>query len=131
MANLSIAQNSVIGKWKTIDDETGKERSIIEIYEKGSMLFGKVIKTFPQPGEDLDPICTKCDTEDPRYNQKIIGMNILQNMKKINEGYGGGDILDPKNGKVYTCKIWVEGATLMVRGYWGPFFRTQTWIKVQ
>jgi uncharacterized protein (DUF2147 family) len=131
LTTSAIAQNAFIGKWKTIDDETGKERSIIEIYEKGNLLFGKVIKTFPLPGEDGDPVCSKCSQTDPRFNQKIIGMNILQNMKKINDGYAGGDILDPKNGKVYSCKIWIEGTSLMVRGYWGPFFRTQTWVKIQ
>ena len=127
----AIGQNQYIGKWKTIDDQTLKERSIIEIYERGSLLFGKVNKVFPAQGEDADPVCSKCDSTDPRFNQKIIGMNILQNMKKMDDGYGGGNILDPNNGKVYSCKIWIEGTDLMVRGYWGPFFRTQTWIKVQ
>jgi uncharacterized protein (DUF2147 family) len=127
----TTAQNAVIGKWKTIDDETGKERSIIEIYEKGSLLYGKVIKTFPLQGEEADPVCSKCDKNDPRYNQKIVGMTILQNMKKVSDSYSGGEILDPKNGKIYSCKIWLEDNVLMVRGYWGPFFRTQTWVKVQ
>lgn len=126
-----IAQNAFIGKWKTLDDETGKERSIIEIHEKDNILFGKVIKIFSLQGEDKDPICTLCDPTDPRYKKKIIGMNILQNMKKSSLGYSGGNILDPKNGKIYACKIWIEGTSLMVRGYWGPFYRTQTWVRVQ
>jgi uncharacterized protein (DUF2147 family) len=127
---LAQAQNPFVGKWKSIDDETGKDRSIIEIYEQGDRLFGKVIKTFPFPEEDPDPICNKCSPSDPRHNKKIIGMDILQNMKKSGNSYTEGNILDPKNGKIYTCKIWLEGTNLMVRGYWGPFYRTQIWVKV-
>jgi uncharacterized protein (DUF2147 family) len=127
---LSQAQSSVLGKWKTIDDESGKERSIIELYEQKGLLFGKVIKTIPSPGEDPDPVCDKCAPDDPRFKKKVIGMEILKDMKKIGNEFSEGNILDPENGKVYRCKLWLEGANLMVRGYWGPFFRTQTWKKV-
>jgi uncharacterized protein (DUF2147 family) len=127
---ISFAQSTVLGKWKTIDDETGRERSIIELYEQDGLLFGRVIKTFPFENEDPNPICDKCSPTDPRYKQKISGMTILQNMKKSGDVYTAGNILDPKNGKVYSCKLWIENGKLMVRGYWGPFFRTQTWIKV-
>jgi uncharacterized protein (DUF2147 family) len=130
ITSLSQAQSNVIGKWRTIDDESGKERSIIELYEVKGLVFGKVIKTIPEPGEDPDPICDKCASDDPRFNKKIIGMEILRNMKRSGEEFGEGDILDPENGKIYRCKIWVEAGNLMVRGYWGPFFRTQIWKKV-
>jgi uncharacterized protein (DUF2147 family) len=130
IASFSQAQPNVIGKWRTIDDESGKERSIIELYESKGLISGKVIKTFPQPGEDVDPVCDKCDPEDARYNKKIIGMEILQNMKRAGDEFTEGNILDPENGKIYRCKLWLEGSNLMVRGYWGPFFRTQIWKKV-
>lgn len=130
MPFLAHGQSSILGKWKTIDDESGKERSIIELYAVKGLVFGKVIKTFPEPGEDLDPICDKCDSDDPRFNKKIIGMEILQNMKQIGDEFTEGNILDPENGKIYRCKLWIEGSNLMVRGYWGPFFRTQIWKKV-
>jgi uncharacterized protein (DUF2147 family) len=126
----SLGQTSVLGKWKTIDDESGKERSIIELYEQKGLVFGRVVKTIPQPGEDPDPVCDKCEPDDPRYNKKIIGMEILKNMKLSGDEYTDGNILDPENGKIYRCKIWVEAGNLMVRGYWGPFFRTQIWKKV-
>jgi uncharacterized protein (DUF2147 family) len=121
---------TVLGKWKTIDDESGKERSIIELYESQGLVYGKVIKTIPKPNENPDPVCSKCEPEDPRYNKKIIGMDVLQKMKKVGNEYSDGSILDPENGKVYRCKIWLEGVNLMVRGYWGPFYRTQIWKKV-
>jgi len=129
VTSLSYGQSSVLGKWKTIDDESGKERSIIELYENNGLVYGKVVKTIPGPGEDPDPVCDKCAPEDPRYNKKIIGMQILQKMKKLGDEYSEGNILDPENGKIYRCKIWIEGGNLMVRGYWGPFYRTQTWKR--
>lgn len=121
---------SITGKWTTIDDNTGEEKSVVEIYEKGGKYFGKIIKLFRKPGEDPDPVCDDCDKEDERYNKKIIGMVIITDMEKDGEEYTDGHILDPASGKVYGCKIWVENNELKVRGYWGPFFRTQTWKKV-
>lgn len=127
---LTEAQTSVIGKWKTIDDSSGKERSIVELYERKGLVYGKVVKTFPGPGEDPDPICDQCAADDPRYKKKIIGMEILQQMKKTGAEYSEGNILDPENGKIYRCKLWLEDGDLKLRGYWGPFYRTQTWKKV-
>ena len=127
----ALAQD-VIGKWKTIDDETGEERSIVDIFEKDGKVYGKVIKLLRTPGGDPDPVCKDCDESDDRYNKKVIGMEILRDMSKSSDGaYENGSILDPKNGKVYRCRIWIEEKDLKVRGYWGPFYRTQTWLKAQ
>lgn len=127
---LAWAQSSVTGSWKTIDDETGTEKSVVEIFERNGMVYGKVAKLYPSQGDPKDPACDACDPKDARYKKKVIGMEILLNMKKSGNEYAGGTILDPKNGKVYSCKIWREGEELKVRGYLGPFFRTQTWKKV-
>lgn len=125
------AQTSVTGKWKTIDDESGEAKSIVEIFERDGAYYGKIIKLFRKPEEDQDPVCTTCPTEDARYKKKIIGMEILKDLKKDEDEYEGGNILDPNNGKIYRCKIWREANTLKIRGYWGPFYRTQTWVAVQ
>ena len=130
ITQVGISQ-SVLGKWKTIDDETGKPRSIVEIFERDGKVHGKIIKLFREPQEDQDPVCTGCDDDDPRYKKKIIGMEILTGMVKDDNEYEDGEILDPKSGKVYDCKIWVDGKDLKVRGYIGPFFRTQTWLKAE
>lgn len=119
----------ITGKWKTIDDGTGEPKAIVEIFERGGKYFGKVLKTFPKPGKSPDPICDKCDPSDSRYKQKIIGMEILRDLQKNGEYFENGNILDPENGKVYRCKVWREGNELKVRGYWGPFWRTQTWQR--
>ncbi len=128
VVNISLAQG-VLGRWKTIDDNTGETRSIVEISENGGKVFGKVIKLFPKPTEDPDPVCDKCEPTDPRFNKKVIGMEIIRGMRVNGSEYTGGDILDPENGKLYRSKIWLEGKDLKVRGYWGPFYRTQTWHR--
>ena len=91
-------------------------------------MYGKIVELFRGADEDQDPICEKC--KDHRKGQKIIGMNIVSDMKKDGDEYSGGEIMDPANGKTYTCKFWLEDAkTLKVRGYWGFIYRTQTWHK--
>jgi uncharacterized protein (DUF2147 family) len=129
-AGAARAQSSVTGKWKTIDDESGKEKSIVEVFERDGMLFGRIVKIL-DTHKDPDPVCDKCPADDPRYKKKIIGMEFIRDMKREGNEYAGGDILDPEVGKVYRCKLWLEGNDLMVRGYWGPFYRTQTWKRAQ
>jgi uncharacterized protein (DUF2147 family) len=127
---LSMQAQTIEGKWKSFDDKTGELKSIIEIFERGSKIYGKIIKTFPKPEEDADPVCTKCPKNDLRFNKKILGMEIIKELTPDGNEFEGGDILDPEVGKVYTCKLWLEDGQLKVRGYLGPFYRTQTWEKV-
>lgn len=114
------------GQWKTIDDETGKAKSIVELYEKDGKLYGKVIDLLLKPD---DTLCDKCTGK--RHNQPIVGMDFLTHMEKDGEAYSGGEILDPANGKTYRCKLWLADGVLKVRGYIGFFFRTQEWHRVQ
>jgi len=131
ISTLAIAQSDIRGKWQSFDDETLESKSVVDIFEKGGKYYGKIVKLFRKPNEDPDPICDECDPEDPRFNKKIIGMEIIKDMKKANDGFSEGTILDPKNGRVYKCKIWMEGADLKLRGYWGPFYRTQIWKRAE
>lgn len=117
----------IVGQWTSIDDNSGQPRSVIEIVERSSKFFGRVIKIHFKPGEPSNPVCDKCEESDPRFKKSVIGMEILEGLVKEGSEFGGGNILDPENGKVYRCKLWLENGELKVRGYWGPFFRTQTW----
>jgi uncharacterized protein (DUF2147 family) len=130
LLSLHSEAQTIAGKWKSFDDKTGELKSIVEVFERGSKIYGKIIKTFPKPGADADPICTKCPTDDERFNKKIIGMEIIKGLTKDDDEYEGGSILDPEVGKIYRCKIWLEKEELKVRGYLGPFYRTQTWQRV-
>jgi uncharacterized protein (DUF2147 family) len=121
-------QHSVFGKWTTIDDNTGKPRSIVEVYEKNGKLYGKVIKIYYRDGEKEDPVCHLCSKSDSRYMKKVIGMDIFSGLTKNDDEWENGTILDPDNGKEYDCKVWLEDGKLQVRGYISIFFRTQTWI---
>lgn len=125
-----FGQVSIIGQWKSIDDRTGETKSVVEIFERDGLIYGKVIKIFPKPGDDPDPVCNECDQKDERFKKKILGMEIIRKLKKEGSEYSGGDILDPEVGKVYRCKIWLDNTDLKVRSYWGPVWRIQTWKRV-
>jgi len=129
-ATYSNAQG-IIGKWKTIDDETNEAKSVVEIVERNGKAYGRIIKLFRALNEDPDPLCSECPKDDKRYNKKVLGMEIILDMTPDEEGYSGGTILDPKVGKIYRCKLWADGNNLKVRGYWGPFYRTQTWDRYE
>lgn len=129
LGTSSLMAQSIIGKWKTIDDETNEPKSIVEITERNGKIYGKIIKLFRNPDEDPDPVCEECPADDKRYNKKVLGMEIIEGMGADGNEFSGGTILDPKNGKIYRCRLWKEGENLKVRGYWGPFYRTQTWHK--
>lgn len=121
-----FAQGNVAGKWKTIDDNSGEMKSIVEISIRGGKLYGKIIQL--KEDTDTNKVCTECT--DYRKGQKILGMEIINGLEKDDDVWEGDDgILDPENGKIYDCKIWVEDGKLQVRGYIGFLFRTQTWIR--
>ena len=117
------------GRWRTFDDKTpGKPKSIILLYEEKGLLFGRV-ETLVDP--DAVKICDKCSDE--RKGRPVTGMVVVRRMKKDGDEYSGGDILDPKNGSVYRCKMRLmdQGRKLSVRGYLGfsLFGRSQTWVR--
>jgi len=122
---------SIVGRWKTVDDETNRVKSIVSIYEKEGKYFGKIDTLFRIEGEDPDPVCDKCPEDDPRYNKRVVGMVILENMVQDDDEWKDGKILDPGKGKVYKCKMWLEDGNLKVRGYIFFLYRTQIWYRVE
>jgi uncharacterized protein (DUF2147 family) len=136
LALSSVAQtaNPVLGKWKTIDDETGRIKSIVEISERDGELFGTVVELFRLPEEDQHPICSDC--EDDRKDQPALGMEIVRNMAQVDKSleWEDGTICDPKNGKIYDCEMWLDeddANVLRVRGYIYFLFRTQKWLRAE
>jgi len=126
---FALNAQSPIGLWQNIDDEDGKPKSHIEIYEQEGKLYGKVVKLLE--GATLS-VCSKC--KDERKNQPIEGMVILWDLEKDGDEYDDGYIIDPKKGKTYNCKISMESADVLdVRGYLkvSIFGRTQQWTRVK
>ena len=127
-----FAQNSPVGRWKTIDDETGKVKSIVEIYKTTSgTLAGKVVEIL-QSDDGPNPLCDKCPGSNK--NMPIKGMVILRGLKADGESHwSGGKILDPAKGKTYKSKVTLinGGSKLEMRGYMGieALGRTQTWVR--
>jgi uncharacterized protein (DUF2147 family) len=126
---MALAQTSPVGKWKTIDDETGEVKSIVAIEDAGGVVKGHVEQVLKK-GADPKAVCDKCD--DDRKGQPMQGLEIIRGAKKAaSEDYWEGSILDPEKGKTYKLRMTpVEGgAKLQIRGYLGPFYRTQVWVR--
>ena len=126
---LVLAQ-SVVGLWKTIDDETKKPKSVLEIKEVNGALEGVIHQIFKEKSETLK--CDKCPDE--FKDKPLLGLKIMWGLKKKSpEEWVDGKIMDPNNGKIYSCKLKISesGKELEVRGYLGFSLlgRTQTWIK--
>ena len=133
-AGTSFAQMTPVGTWHSIDDKTGEAKAEIQIVDKDGSLSGRVVKSLRN-----DPNAKKTcdDCKDDRKGKDIIGMEIIRGVKPDASGENlwasGGKILDPENGKEYTVKMVPQegGKKLQVRGYIGPFYRTQVWLRAQ
>lgn len=129
IAQFSFAQSGILGKWKTIDDETNQPKSIIEITEQDGKYFGKVTEILT---DRKDAVCDECDGD--KKDKPVLGMVILENLEVYKDYFSYGSILDPNNGKVYKCSVWQESPDqLTVRGYIGisALGRSQNWYRVK
>ena len=129
----AFAQMSPVGLWKTIDDDTKKEKSLVRIKESNGVFSGTIEKLL-DPQTQQDAVCDKCT--DDRKDKPVLGMTILRNLKASDGDatvFEGGTIVDPNNGKVYRTRLKPveDGKKLEMRGYIGPFYRTQVWLRVE
>lgn len=131
---LAFAQ-SPAGLWKTIDDSSKKEKSLVRIVEQNGVFTGRIEKLL-DPDAPKDPVCKDCT--DDRKDKPIAGMTIIKGVKPSADDkatFEGGEILDPNNGKIYKVrfKLAPDNAKLDVRGYIGtPMLgRTQVWTRVE
>jgi len=130
-APLALAQATPAGLWRTVDDETQQAKSHVRLVEAGGVLVGRIEKLLDPASHDAK--CDKCS--DTRKGQPVLGMTIVEGAKKnVAEPYwDGGTILDPNNGKTYKLRLTPKdgGKLLEVRGFLGPFYRNQTWIRIE
>lgn len=126
--NASAQINQILGKWNTIDDKTGEKKSVVEIYKADNgKYYGKIVQLF---GRSDDEICIPCKDED--HNAKVVGMNIIRDMKLEDGKLVGGKVLDPESGNIYYAKISLKDGKLVLRGSidkMGMLGRSQTWIR--
>jgi len=131
-AASAMAQVTPVGLWRNVDDKTGEVKAEIRIDETNGALLGRIEKAL---GKDAKPGATCDECSDDRKGKPMVGLDIIRGGKKAEgkEVCEGGDTLDPENGKEYRASYTpVDGGKkLEVRGYLGPFWRTQTWMRVQ
>jgi uncharacterized protein (DUF2147 family) len=122
---------SPIGRWKTVDDATGKVKSVVMIWEEAGKLYGRIQKLVDPDPKDPNPRCTPCTGE--QKGRPVIGLQILWDLQKDGDAWSGGTILDPESGKTYKCLVSLEegGEKLKVRGFVGVSLlgRTQYWLR--
>jgi len=131
-SGFAAAQMTPVGLWKTIDDDGKTAKSLVRISENAGVLTGTIEKIF-----DPAKVGNKCDKcTDDRKDQPVLGMTIIRNVRQDADDktvWGGGEILDPNNGKTYTTRLKpVDGGKSMeMRGYIAFFYRTQVWQRVE
>lgn len=129
LMSSGLQAQGIFGKWKVVN-EAGRVNSIIEIYEEGDVIHGKVIRITKE--EHRDRKCTECPGE--LKNRPIEGLNVIRDFVKEGNEYIDGTLIDPKSGKEYKGKIWVDETNpdkLNVRGYIAFFFKTKVWERVE
>jgi uncharacterized protein (DUF2147 family) len=128
-ATVITSAQDIFGKWKTIDDETGEEKSIVQIYESNGEVYGEIVELLRENRKNA--VCDKC--EGKNKNKPILGMTIIRGLSKDEDVYEGGTILDPGSGKEYKCRLRLDENpdTLQVRGYVAFFYKTQYWKRVE
>jgi uncharacterized protein (DUF2147 family) len=131
-AASAFAQVTPVGTWRNIDDKTGEAKAEIRIVDNAGVLNGWIEKRLAKDAKP-DDVCKEC--KDERKDKPIAGLEIIRGAKKAQgkDAWEGGKILDPENGREYTLRLTpIEGGQkLEVRGSFGPFGRTQTWVRVQ
>jgi uncharacterized protein (DUF2147 family) len=132
MYTSAHAQTSPAGLWQSIDDTTGKPRAEIRISEADGVFTGRIERSLLPTPAGAVLLCTLCP--DDRKDKPLIGLDIIRNIKLSGDAqvWEGGEILDPDKGKIFKLRLQLQsdGKKLQVRGYIGPFFRNQTWIRI-
>ena len=127
--SISGLLSQVTGMWKTIDDKTGSEKSIMEIFEQDGKLHGRIVKLLSGATYTT---CEKCPGE--LKDKPLVGMVIIHDLTQTETGGTDGNVMDPKNGRTYSLYVELESPDILkLRGYFGipALGRTQYWHRVK
>jgi uncharacterized protein (DUF2147 family) len=128
LISQSVISQTVLGRWKTVDDKTGEEKSIVEIYEEDGKVHGKIIEIFDVTKRNLP--CKFCNGEEE--GQPVLGLVIIKDLEASGNVYKRGTVTNPEDGRTYDCRIKLvedNPNRLQLRGYIAFFYRTQYWIR--
>lgn len=127
--SASLLADDVIGYWKTIDDKTGKQESLVAIYEYQGKYYGRILVTYDDNGNIKDSVANPKDrAPGVKGNPYYSGMDIIWDMEPEGSRYVNGSIIDPQRGKIYNSKMWPDNGKLIVRGEFLFFGKNQAWI---
>jgi len=131
-ARAASAAPTPEGKWITVDDVSGKAKSIVSIQIENGELHAVIDSLLADPGRPANPVCKECPGE--FQNRPLLGLRFLWGLTKDGEKWDGGKVLDPDNGKIYRCSVRLDedGRHLTIRGYIGISLlgRSQTWERL-
>ena len=129
MPLVAAFAQDVVGKWK-LEDGT----AIVEVYKSGDVYNGKIVWLKNPTEADGSPAIDNLNPDPQLRTRQVLGLNMLNGLKKNGNEYTGGTIYDPGNGKTYNCSMKVEGDVLKVRGSLdkrGLLGRTMDWFRVK
>ena len=130
LSSISISQ-SIEDKWITIDIDSGKEKSVVEIYKQDRQYYGKIVR-FLEDGVANDAVCKHCKGK--MKDKQLMGFNVLKSFKKDGNELINGTVTDPENDKTYDAKLWIDKENpdiLNLRAYVSIIFKTIQWKRAK